>query len=465
MMSIGVPWFEAKATASIPWPERKICRCGNAPKLAYVSRQRIRILILTGLISIGGTLLLQLTWLQQAADLSEREFSDRVVTAMTEVVGRIQSMRGDSALVEPVQQASSNYFVANLNDTLHPFLLEALLRESFEGAALSTDFEYAIYDCFSDSILYGGRVGQSMEDQGPSPRFDRDGHYFGIRFPERRADLMMSLDRWLIASILQLLVLGTFVYTVVIVLKQKRLSEVRDDFINNMTHEFKTPIASIESGAQLLQREDIGSDPKARERYLDLILSENRRMRRQVDKVMEIATLDGQDQGLQKENFGAVSWVEAGIAAIQPSIDLHGGRALLQLETNSWPKQWGKDPHISGDRTHLDGVLSNLLDNAVRYAGDAPPDIDVVLRYVAGPQPQWQIQVADHGVGIPKAHITRIFERFHRVPTGNRHDVKGFGLGLHYVNTIVHAHGGKVSCTSQPGVGSTFTVELPAPSA
>ena len=437
--------------------------CGNAPKLATVSRQRIRILILTGLVSIGGTLLLQLTWLQQAADLSDREFSDRVVTAMTEVVGRIQSMRGDSAVVEPVQQASSNYFVANLNDTLHPFLLEALLRESFEGAALSTDFEYAIYDCFSDSILYGGRVGQAPEDNLPSPRFDRDGHYFGIRFPERRADLIMSLDRWLIASLLQLLVLGTFVYTVVIVLKQKRLSEVRDDFINNMTHEFKTPIASIESGVQLLQKQDIGADPERRRRYLDLILSENRRMRRQVEKVMEIATLEGQTQGLQKEEFGAVSWVEEGIAAIQPSITLYGGEVLLKVDLNSWPESLGPNPPISGDRTHLDGVLSNLLDNAIRYAGDAPPDITVRLAYVGSGQPHWQVQVEDKGMGIPKAHQARIFERFHRVPTGNRHDVKGFGLGLHYVNTIVQAHGGKVSCSSEPGVGSTFSVQLPAP--
>ena len=427
-----------------------------------MSRQRIRILILTGLVSIGGTLLLQLTWLQQAADLSEREFSDRVVTAMTEVVERIQSMRGDSAVVEPVQQASSNYFVANLNDTLHPFLLEALLRESFEGAALSADFEYAIYDCFSDSILYGGRVGQAPEDNAPSPRFDRDGHYFGIRFPERRADLIMSLDRWLIASLLQLLVLGTFVYTVVIVLKQKRLSEVRDDFINNMTHEFKTPIASIESGAQLLQREDIGSDPKSRNRYLDLILSESRRMRRQVEKVMEIATLDGQSQVLQKEDFGVVSWAEAAIEAIYPSIALNGGEVLLQVDTKSWPPSLGDNPIISGDRTHLDGVLSNLLDNAVRYAGEVPPQITVALTYVDSPKPHWQVDVEDNGMGIPKMHQARIFERFHRVPTGNRHDVQGFGLGLHYVSTIVKAHGGTVSCSSEPGVGSTFSVELPA---
>ena len=157
---------------------------------------------------------------------------------------------------------ASNAFVANLNDTLHPFLLEALLRESFERAAFDAPFDYAIYDCFSDSIVYGGRVGGVESEEAMPPRFDRDGHYFGIRFPDKRADILMSLDRWLLASMLQLLALGTFVYAISIVLKQKRLSEVREDFINNMTHEFKTPIASIESGAQLLQREDIGDDRK-----------------------------------------------------------------------------------------------------------------------------------------------------------------------------------------------------------
>lgn len=425
-----------------------------------MSRQRIRLLILTGLLSIGGTLALQFTWLRQAIDLREREFSDRVVTAMTEVVDAIQSMRGDSAVVEPVRQAASNYFVANLNDTLHPFLLEALLRESFEGAALSTDFEYAIYDCFSDSILYGGRVGEAPEGSAPPPRFDRDGHYFGIRFPERSGDMIMSLDRWLLASLLQLLVLGTFVYAIVIVLRQKRLSEVREDFINNMTHEFKTPIASIESGAQLLQREEVGSDPEARARYLGLILSENRRMRRQVEKVMEIATLDGQDHALSIEQFDAASWVESGIAAVRPTAELLGGNiALVVAPADSGH---GHMPMLSGDRTHLDGVLSNLLDNALRYRGDLPPDIGVHLSLLEGNTPMWVLEVRDKGVGVPKEHQERIFERFHRVPTGNRHDVKGFGLGLHYVRTIVEAHGGKVTCSSAPGEGTTFTVHLPA---
>ena len=431
----------------------------NAPKLAPVSRQRIRLLILTGLLSIGGTLFLQLTWLRQAVDLNEREFSDRVVTAMTEVVEEIQSMRGDSALVEPVRQASSNYFVANLNDTLHPFLLEALLRESFERSALSTDFEYAIYDCFSDSILYGGRVGLADEGGTAPPRFDRDGHYFGIRFPERNGDMIMSLDRWFMASLLQLLVLGTFVYAVVIVLRQKRLSEVREDFINNMTHEFKTPIASIESGAQLLQRADVGGDPEARERYLGLILSENRRMRRQVEKVMEIATLDGPGRTMNREHFPVGDWVETGVAAIRPSVELLGGRIDLSV-TPVAEAAMERHP-IHGDRTHLDGVLSNLLDNALRYRGDAPPEIQVTLDVDSASGNAWCIAVTDKGIGIPKEHISRIFERFHRVPTGDRHDVKGFGLGLHYVLTILDEHGARVQCASEPGRGSTFTIRMP----
>lgn len=426
-----------------------------------MSRQRIRLLILTGLISIGGTLALQFTWLQQAIDLREREFSDRVVTAMTEVVDRIQAMRGDSALVEPVRQASSNYFVANLNDTLHPFLLEALLRESFEGVALYTDFEYAIYDCFSDSILYGGRLDEERNPGSPAPRFDRDGHYFGLRFPERRGDMIMSMDRWLVASLLQLLVLGTFVYAVVIVLRQKRLSEVREDFINNMTHEFKTPIASIESGAQLLQRAEIGNDTEARKRYLNLILSENRRMRRQVEKVMEIATLEGGREELQIEALDAREWVKGAVEAIRAAVALKSGSVDLSLPDECAFPDPDTYPPLSGDRTHLDGVLSNLLDNAVRYSGDSPPDIQVSLSFDPTSE-DWMLKVEDRGVGIPQEHQQRVFERFHRVPTGNRHDVKGFGLGLHYVRTIAEAHGGSVSCEPRAGGGTRFILRLPA---
>jgi len=423
-----------------------------------VTRQRIRILILTGLLSIGGTLVLQLIWLQQAIDLGEREFNDRVFIALTEVVDEIQSMRGDSALVEPVRQQASNFFVANLNDTLHPYLLESLLRSSFERAALNAPFDYAIYDCFSDSIVYGGRVGGANPEDSRPPRFEQDGHYFGIRFPDRRADILMSLDRWILASGLQLLVLGTFVFAVVLVLRQKRLSEIQEDFINNMTHEFKTPIASIASGAQLLLRDEIGQLPESRSRYLHLILAENNRMQRQVEKVMDMATLGKAADQITKTALSAVDWVREGTDAFLPQIQQLSGQLNVRL-----PEDAPLGAHrLSGDRTHLDGVLSNLLDNAVRYRGDAPPNIEVTLQLKVGKQPQWVLTVTDAGIGIPKGHVQRVFERFHRVPTGDRHDVKGFGLGLHYAKTIVAAHGGHIDCISQEGKGATFIVQLPA---
>lgn len=423
-----------------------------------MTRQRIRILILTGLLSIGGTLVLQLIWLQQAIDLGEREFNDRVFIALTEVVDEIQSMRGDSALVEPVRQQASNFFVANLNDTLHPYLLESLLRSSFERAALNAPFDYAIYDCFSDSIVYGGRVGGANPEDSRPPRFEQDGHYFGIRFPDRRADILMSLDRWILASGLQLLVLGTFVFAVVLVLRQKRLSEIQEDFINNMTHEFKTPIASIASGAQLLLRDEIGQLPESRSRYLHLILAENNRMQRQVEKVMDMATLGKAADQITKTALSAVDWVREGTDAFLPQIQQLSGQLNVRL-----PEEAPLGTHrLSGDRTHLDGVLSNLLDNAVRYCGDAPPNIEVTLQLKVGKQPQWVLTVTDAGIGIPKGHVQRVFERFHRVPTGDRHDVKGFGLGLHYAKTIVAAHGGHIDCISQEGKGATFIVQLPA---
>ena len=289
------------------------------------------------------------------------------------------------------------------------------------------------------------------------PRVDRDGHYFGIRFPDRRADILMSLDRWLLASILQLLGLGTFVYAVVIVLRQKRLSEVREDFINNMTHEFKTPIASIESGAQLLQRAEIGGDATARKRYLDLILSENGRMRRQVDKVMEMATVEKGAVRLARAPFVPADWVRRNVESALPSVERLEGRLVAVV-----PEQASGAQHV-GDLTHLDGVLSNLIDNAIRYSGDGPPDIEVQLESLKGGRAGWRVTVADRGIGVPAEHLERIFDRFHRVPTGDRHDVKGFGLGLHYVRSIVEGHGGQIRCAQREGGGSVFTIDLPNP--
>ena len=318
-----------------------------------------------------GRWLLQFTWLQQAAlTCSEREFSDRVVTAMTEVVGphpiHAGRQRSGGARAAGVIQLFRG------QPERHPAPLPAgglAAGKSFERAALSTDFEYAIYDCFSDSILYGGRVGRARRQHQWTASEVRPRRSL-FRHPASlsgSSDLIMSLDRWLVASLLQLLVLGTFVYAVVIVLRQKRLSEVREDFINNMTHEFKTPIASIESGAQLLQREDVGSDPAARGQVPGPHpFGKPPDAKRQVEKVMEIATLDGKQKGNEQRGVRRCGLGSRGQRGRIPTFHRppRGAPSAWTSMRHHGPMTWGMTPLFNGDRTYLDGALSNLLDNA-----------------------------------------------------------------------------------------------------
>ena len=177
-------------------------------------------------------------------------------------------------------------------------------------------------------------------------------------------------------------------------------------------------------------------------------------MRRQVDKVMEMAVLDQSTQVLERERIQLDDWVQTAETSIRPTLEQQEGRLTVAIADGA------ANHAIVGDRTHLVGVLRNLLDNAVRYSGDAPPDLE--LRLQTNPETgMGMLDVADRGVGVPEAHRERIFERFHRVPTGDRHDVKGFGLGLHYVRTILDAHGATVECLPRPGRGSLFRVQFP----
>ena len=217
-----------------------------------MKRSTINIVIILAVISLTGVVVTQIYWVNRAYNLQEKEFSDRVVIAMNGVVDRIQTMKQDSAIVEPVKQEANNFFVANINDTLHPFLLETLLREEFTQSNLTEDFEYGIYDCFNDSIVSGGKlrfgeeaVRTEQDDINIQKKFDRDGHYFGIYFPNKSTIVIGQLDFWVFSSVMLILVIVFFSYAILIILRQKRLSEIKTDFINNMTHELKTPISTI----------------------------------------------------------------------------------------------------------------------------------------------------------------------------------------------------------------------------
>jgi two-component system, OmpR family, phosphate regulon sensor histidine kinase PhoR len=437
-----------------------------------MGRKAIGTLMLLATLSVVGVVLIQLLWLQQASKYRteqlalneqqalqlEKQFNDRVVIALTDVTEQILSITKDpSDLYDAVKQERPNYFSVAINDTLHPYLLESLLRKEFARRNIQEDFEYGIYDCFTDSVVYGNYVSFDSVDasaitHSKLQKLDKDGHYFGVYFPNRQSSLWeedSSRWMWIFPAIVTLIVFSFFAYSVWVILKQKKLSEMKNDFIGNMTHELKTPISTIALSAEVLSDPGIVDEPDRLREYARIIRSENERLRTQVERVLQLSTLDKETLQLRREKLDMHQLVrEVGDSLKLP---MQERNVELRLEL-------GAERHtVLGDRVHLTNALFNLLDNALKYGPDGA-EITVGSRSKGG---ELTVSVQDRGIGIRKEDLDLVFERFYRVHTGNVHNVKGFGLGLHYVQQIAHAHGGGITAQSELGKGSTFTLSLP----
>lgn len=268
-------------------------------------------------------------------------------------------------------------------------------------------------------------------------------------FPNQSSFLLKSIWREAVGSLVfSGIILLCFGLTVRTIFQQKRLSEMKNDFINNMTHEFKTPIATIGLAAETLSRQKENFDPEFVERYTTIIREENSRINRQVERVLQAAQFDRNEIQLDLQPVNLNETLHQAISHFQLQIENRGGRISSRLEGQ---------PEVLGDSQHLSSVVSNLLDNANKYSPDSP--IISIETNITGNR--IQILVSDQGKGIPKAMKEEIFTRFFRISTGDLHEVKGFGLGLSYVKEVVEAHKGRISVESSVGKGSTFIIELP----
>lgn len=419
-----------------------------------MKRNTIRIVIILGLISIIGIVTIQLVWVKKSFENQDKQFNDRVHIALNNVTEEILKLNKDSAAIyNPVDQLSTNSFVVQMNDTLHPDLLQRILAEEFTRNNLTQRFEYGIYDCFTDSIVYGGTVSldnstDSISTDITGIKWEQDGHYFGVYFPNKSNDIISGMKQWVFTSVILLLVVLFFSYAMFVILRQKRLSEVKTDFINNMTHELKTPISTIALSSEVLLSKDILEQPDRLHRYAGIIKNENQRLQRQVDKVLQIATLDKGEVQLRKEQLNLHEIIDSSMQTLQVLAGEKSGEISKELNASHHT--------IEGDRVHLTNVIYNLLDNAIKYAKTPQVKISTEEGYRS-----MIIRVIDNGTGLKKEDQTRVFEKFFRVSQGNVHDVKGFGLGLYYVKKILVAHGGSVRVESELGKGSEFIVELP----
>ncbi len=346
--------------------------------------------------------------------------------------------------------------------------IKSVLRQELNNRGISTGYNYGVFsrrkNCFV--ILNDHYVVEEVQPTEFLPGykniynsqyrvdlFRQDNPSPGllmIHFPDRTSFVWRSLWLNLLGTILfTLIILFSFGYTIYVIFRQKKLSEMKTDFINNMTHEFKTPIATISLAADSISSPMIAGDSSKVGRFANIIKQENKRMNSQVEKVLQMALIDKREFSLRLTEVNLHDIIGHALENISLQVEKKNGTAEAVLEADK--------PLVQGDQTHLSNVINNLLDNANKYSPDNP-EISIHTRNVPNGV---EVIVKDKGIGMSKEARKHIFDKFYRVHTGNLHDVKGFGLGLSYVKAIVTAHKGTVDVKSELGKGSSFILFFP----
>lgn len=283
----------------------------------------------------------------------------------------------------------------------------------------------------------------------PSDIIGRE-NYLMINFPTKKLYVLQQIWLPVLSSLIFIgIIIFCFVYAIKVIIRQKNLSEIKNDFINNMTHEFKTPIATVSLAVEALQDPDLANQDTFRNRYLSIIKDENKRLGTQVEKVLQSATLDKKDFKLKIEKIKIPEMLSTAVRQFELQIENKGGEIKFENQL--------KNEIIEGDAFHLSHMINNLLDNANKYSKENP---SIKIKAWDNKEEVF-ISIEDNGIGMSKDALKKIFDKFYRVPMGNLHDVKGFGLGLSYVKTMLEAHHGEIQVSSEQGKGSIFTLKLP----
>ncbi len=402
---------------------------------------------------------------------SLRQQSDTTASSAVAIVSAVQPQHAmtyqDSSAAPPYQVHSSMSArmireiagnIVPIDQRVDSARLRQLLTKELQQRGIVTPFHYEIQSPGRDGILAA-----SLGTAGAGPPFVVDlfpgallsePHRLAVLLPERDSIIFESMALTLASSLgFLLVIILSFAFTVFALVKQKKISDVKTDFINNMTHEFKTPIATISLASEALKDRVVASDRQRLQRFVEVIFDENKRLERQVERVLHAAVLDRGDLALNKTAVDAHLVIRRAVATVALHIEKRQGTLHCDLQA--------RDSTIEADEVHLANLINNLLDNAEKYSPQRP-----VIRLATRSSDRGLfIEVSDRGIGMSGEAQRRIFDKFYRISTGNVHDVKGFGLGLSYVKAIVDAHGGQISVRSEPGSGSTFEVFFPCTSA
>ncbi len=429
-------------------------------------------------LSVLGIIFMQLSWLQNMLLLREDQIRQKVEDITKKVGFELMEYKGVSSTsaIKPfsngdndlwggstrIYNVSQRFTTTELHDKIrNAFVAEKLENVPFEfglATLLSenlVDFERespnfnAWYDDSTNHYPYSFRIFPPSGSAGESLSKDE---VLVIVVPNLRKLVLKDLrPRFALAILFSLIIFAAFFLTVRTMLRQKKMSEIKNDFINNMTHEFKTPIATISLAVDALRNQKVQADPKKMTYFSDIIKEENQRMNRQVETILKSALMDRQEIELALKPLKAHQIIQDVADNFMLRLQEKQGSLELHLEA--------ENDLIEADEVHFSNLVNNLMDNAVKYSKEnVPPKMSI---YTSSNAKKFFMRIEDNGIGMNRETLKRIFEKFYRAHTGNLHNVKGFGLGLSYVKDIIDAHDGHIKAESTLGKGSCFTIELP----
>jgi len=409
-------------------------------------------------IALIGLMGIQIYWIDNASAVKEATFQRTVTDVLSRVVNKVEKMEKRKASEANPYEGMMNF---NRHLLYERFIteqqLDSLILLELNIRGIDTRFEFGIYNPERDIFLLekDSTMRKMLIEKGSAARlFVSDiftsPEYLLLYFPNEKQFLLTELWGMLLISIILIIVIVySFTYTITTIFRQKKLSEMKNDFINNMTHEFKTPISTISLACEALTDHAIERSPEFTENYINIILEENKRLATMAEKILQTAVIEKGQLNMKRERIDLHEIITDVIKNIRIQVEIKDGIIRKQCRATN--------PVLMGDKVHLTNLVYNLLDNANKYSPRKP----VITIRTENTSNGILLTIEDHGIGINKGEQKKIFDKLYRVPTGNIQDVRGFGLGLSYVKAIVEEHHGRISIDSEINKGTIFKVFLP----
>lgn len=414
----------------------------------------LRWMLLAGTLVIGLIIAIQLYWLKHLYELEQKQFDTNTVKSTR---GLFEDMNLSDSPASHLQQLISmrpapNTFIIKIDKLPDPDTLSHYLGRELMDFDILTECKVALYDKAKGDYVFMQTI--------PSPGSNATGtseilevypatyHYIMLQFPARGRYILSQMNLWIIGSIVVVLLLLGLAMSMFYFYKQKFLVEIQKDFVNNFTHEFKTPLSIMKIASDVLAQPGIVKQPERMEKYTAIISKETEHLQNQVERLLNMAVSYQRELRVQMESFAVKDLINQAISKLQPLVEVSGARVEIKIED--------EDMVITADKSHLELAIVNLIENSIKYARS--PFIVIEAGSTAT---ESCISVKDNGIGIDKKYHKRIFKKFYRVPTGDVYNAKGFGLGLNFVKKIVAAHHGKIVVNSVPGIGTEFKIILP----